>query len=191
MWCHFGHRNRKSRIYTHPFLFSSLLGLSIHTFCKGGMGEFVWLEITVTTNYSMIGVDLLCFLMSSPPEMHTVANLFRRTTFSQSALSPEMQEVMKEVYHFQWRIMTSGPESPEARSKELYPWKPKITNNFYKNHASNGYNLINLDIDLVPIPEEGYVRNDTLSWMDRLRWKPRGSGLVWRRLRENRRKRRR
>jgi hypothetical protein len=109
------------------------------------------------------GIDLLCWLISSPYPEHTIINISRRTTFSQLDLDLETQAIAKEGYAYYWENIVSGSSNPDAISKGLPG--PKMREEYYSNQANDKYQLITLDLTpYVPSPG-GYTVRMVREWM--------------------------
>ncbi|KAK4166316.1 hypothetical protein QBC43DRAFT_16118 [Cladorrhinum sp. PSN259] len=101
------------------------------------------------------GMDLLCFLISTPHTRHTIGNLARRATFAQIALSPEMQAEAKLGYFHHWEDMGVTPPATFVQES------------LYKGRSADMYHLLGTLREEVPFKGDRtcYDEQDILEWM--------------------------
>jgi hypothetical protein len=86
------------------------------------------------------GLDIMLFLLMSDISLRTLDNIKDRVTFSQINLAADMQTLAKSGYEKFWNETVKGTKNDDK------PEEPRMREEYYKNPASDKYNLVNLDL---------------------------------------------
>lgn len=89
------------------------------------------------------GLDILFFLMVNEEVERSLTNLKDRVTFSQINLAPDMQTLAKSGYEKFWNETVKGTKNDDK------PEAPMMREEYYKNPASDKYNLVDLELKQV------------------------------------------
>lgn len=108
------------------------------------------------------GMDILCWMIHSPVEDHTVTNASYRTTFTQLNLDEQMQTLAQIGYKAFWDSTVMRTKNPDAKSDANFE-KPEYKEEYYLTSAADKYPLIFVDMQVWT----GLIdMNSLMLWMD-------------------------
>jgi hypothetical protein len=107
------------------------------------------------------GLDIMLWMMFTNEDERTVENMKDRVTFAQINLMADVQTLAKQGYEKYWTETVKGTKNDDK------PEEPKMREDYYKNPASDKYNLVNLDLTaLYPKnKKEGFGRDELDSYI--------------------------
>jgi len=124
-------------------------------------GKFAVVHLPTT----MPGLDILCTVLTMKGTDEEFEELIGKQTFAQLNLSADLQAENKEKQKQFWENMVNSSRNPDQNA-----YKSGFVEEFYKNSASDTYNLINLNSSeyAPPDKDEGYSKGEVRKWFDKV-----------------------
>jgi len=131
------------------------------------------------------GLDILCWLLHSPVEEHTLTMISYRTTFTQIHLSAELQDYAHEGYRAFWDETVTRTKNPDATNDKNFE-APEYKEAYYLTSAADKYPLVFVDMSPWLVQEdEGYDLVELymyMAWVDLWSGKISSSDVVKRKI---------